>query len=311
MTDRLRVLIAGRDLEVCQLMGLVLHQEKDLEVAGHARTGRELTYLLQDLEPQVVLMDLDAPGEEMAAALRAAREPPSPPVGFVGMMSQCEADGRLVARMDALLPKAAPLEQLPAILREAAPPVEVQPPGLVLRLGRNGWAMVCAQIEERLNLIQFWLEDQENNALFPANRDLLQASDRSVVGRRLGPVYTLSVDGFFNAQHRVTIGGKEGPLHPHSWRVNMKLREIRLGVDHLLVGFAEAKRLLRDQISRLDGKILNDLPEFSIMHATSENVTALLFNNLNSVAANFGATLESVTVWESPTNAITYTESAP
>lgn len=119
--------------------------------------------------------------------------------------------------------------------------------------------------------------------------------------------YFISVDGFFNARHQVTINGTEGPLHAHSWRVSLKLRPRSLVEDQPSFGFAEARRLLNDQINPYDGKVLNYLPQFSSIPPTTENIAAVLFAGLRSAAEGLKIVLDSVTVWESPTISVTVT----
>jgi 6-pyruvoyl-tetrahydropterin synthase len=123
--------------------------------------------------------------------------------------------------------------------------------------------------------------------------------------------YSISVDSFFNARHQVTINGSKGPLHAHSWRVRLKLRQTSDIGAHALFGFAEAKRLLNDQITPYDGKVLNNLPQFSSVPPTTENLAAILFVSVKVAASDLRIIIDSITVWESPTISVTCSESQP
>ena len=57
----IRVLIADDHRLFAETLGLALAADPRLEVAGHARDGREAVRLAVALEPDVVLMDLDMP----------------------------------------------------------------------------------------------------------------------------------------------------------------------------------------------------------------------------------------------------------
>lgn len=74
MTTRARVLIAD-DHELTRLaLRNVLAGERDLEVVGEARTGREAVNLCRDLQPDLMLMDIRMPELDGLAATRAIKE---------------------------------------------------------------------------------------------------------------------------------------------------------------------------------------------------------------------------------------------
>lgn len=307
MPETIGILIAGDDETACWLLRLVLQEDPRLAVVGYAPTGREIASLLLDLSPHMLLLDLDAPGEDTLSSIKTVKPLELRPA-FVGLASEASLDHELASEMDFLLPKGGPLEQLPAILfemgsREDHPAHSLgeqndQPTGQyeqLISLYVGDLQRSQRDLEEKLKLIEFWMQ-----------RDMGGTPEEVGSG---GSSYLLSVDGFFNAQHQVTVSGIEGELHPHSWRVSVKLRQQSLGEDHLLLGFADAKKILRGEISWFEGKVLNHLPQFSEIPPTTENMAALLFKNLRVTLRGKNVALESVRVWETPTNSVAYSES--
>ncbi len=115
MAEQVRVLIAGRDQECNHLLSVILENEDDIAVVGHATSWRELSSLLRTLPPHVVLLDVDAPGEGAAAVIRTARLRHIP-TSFVGLAGEIDADAALLDLLDAVVLESDPLEELRATL---------------------------------------------------------------------------------------------------------------------------------------------------------------------------------------------------
>lgn len=336
MTPRtVRVLIVGEDEESCWLLRLALQQDSRLSVSGHAKSGRELSTLLSELSPHVAVLDMDSLSREMVAAISLARLS-GIKSGFVGLTDSGIVDEHLLTQLGALVRKDTPLEELASVLfehgvrraeqaasspsttplsvgRDALLPDASQNPApeeadSLLSLYINDMERSHRELQERVNLVEFWLQGVEIDGQTPTPHSPDTAHGGFHGEGEGASSYTLSVDAFFNAQHRVSIGGVEGPLHPHSWRVNVKLRQDALGSDHFLLGFAEARQLLRGETTWLDGNILNNLPQFSAIPPTTENVAALLFRNIKAALKATPIAVDSVTLWETPTNSVVYSE---
>jgi len=69
-TPQIRVLIADDHQLFAEALGLTLDADPRLEVVGLARDGREVIELAQELEPDVILMDLDMPVFDGVTATR-------------------------------------------------------------------------------------------------------------------------------------------------------------------------------------------------------------------------------------------------
>ena len=61
MPNPIRVLIADDHRLFAQALEAILATDERIEVAGHARDGREAVELAQTLEPDVILMDIAMP----------------------------------------------------------------------------------------------------------------------------------------------------------------------------------------------------------------------------------------------------------
>src|SRR5512134_549269 len=72
-TEKIRVLIVDDVSETRENVRKLLQFESDVDVVGVARTGREAIQLSQDLNPDVVLMDINMPDMDGIAATEAIR----------------------------------------------------------------------------------------------------------------------------------------------------------------------------------------------------------------------------------------------
>jgi 6-pyruvoyl-tetrahydropterin synthase/DNA-binding NarL/FixJ family response regulator len=331
MSGVVRVAVAGDDERTCTLLQRVLARDSDLAVVGRAKNGSELVFLLRQFAPHVVIIDLDAPGRDMVAALRAAKRE-APTIKIVALLGRFEIGKPLLGEFDSLLHRDDPLNTLANRIRELgsgkATWAETRVAVTSYSPARAGEALASdalqlfglyvgdlerrqRELEERLDLSLLWLQEVGGRDQ-GAGSQLAATLRVEPVTREAGELsYILVVDSFFNAQHKVSIAGKEGTLHPHSWRVSVRLHVGSVAGGPELVGFAEAKRLLRDQLAQLDGKVLNKLPEFSTVPPTTENIAALIFKGLKTAVGGMMVALESVTLWESPTNAVICCEGSP
>jgi len=121
--------------------------------------------------------------------------------------------------------------------------------------------------------------------------------------------YELGVDVFFNARHYVMTSGSRGPMHSHSWRLQARLVSRDVTSEGITIGFAEAKEVVQQQVSRFDGNILNEMEQFQEIQPTTENVAMVLYDGIKEAVEPLTVKLTSVCVWESPTNYVVYSGS--
>ena len=124
-------------------------------------------------------------------------------------------------------------------------------------------------------------------------------------------MFEVSVEKTFAAGHALRgYQGKCENVHGHNYRVCVTIEGERLNSIGLLVDFVEIKRILRDSIEYLDHKFMNDLPPFTELNPTAENMAKYFFEEmekgLETAAREVPARVRLVRVWETDTSVATY-----
>ena len=83
MTEIIRVLVVDDQPLVRAGFGMILQSEDDLELVGEAATGLEAITAVQELSPDVVLMDIRMPELDGVEATRQIREAPDAPAVLI------------------------------------------------------------------------------------------------------------------------------------------------------------------------------------------------------------------------------------
>ncbi len=118
----------------------------------------------------------------------------------------------------------------------------------------------------------------------------------------------LQVDAFFNARHFVVMNGRQGPAHAHSWRVQSEIRAAFNDRDGVALPFATARRLLQTLVGGYNDTLLNEVAPFDRIQPTAENIAATIYRSMARSMDLLPVQLLSISVWESPTNCVTYSE---
>lgn len=90
MTDTIRILIVDDDKQFCSLVGLVLRRVDGFEVIGEAHDGEAGVEQVDQLRPDVVLLDLMMPGMDGFQALPKIRA--THPEAAVIVLTALDAD---------------------------------------------------------------------------------------------------------------------------------------------------------------------------------------------------------------------------
>jgi len=148
-----------------------------------------------------------------------------------------------------------------------------------------------------------------NGELEPLPDDFWDIDEPTVLGLFVGHYYELSIDTFFNASHAVVIKGRKGEQHTHSYRLSVRCRSKTIsGQEQIIIDYTT----LRDRVNRVaqvyNNQVLDDLPPFVSLKSTTENLTAVLFQQLRKALMGLPVELNSITVWESPTVSVTLTK---
>jgi 6-pyruvoyltetrahydropterin/6-carboxytetrahydropterin synthase len=115
------------------------------------------------------------------------------------------------------------------------------------------------------------------------------------------------VEANFSAAHQ--LRGYKGScerLHGHNWKVQIFLEGEELDEIGMLIDFREVKEKANRLIEKLDHRYLNELPEFSKMNPTTENIARYIFRELSNEINN----IKKVTVWESEKSCASYSPKA-
>ena len=120
-------------------------------------------------------------------------------------------------------------------------------------------------------------------------------------------MYEISVEKHFDAAHYLRgYKGKCEALHGHRFRVVARVRASGLDDIGIAYDFAELKQRLNDVLDRFDHTCVNDVPPFDKINASSENIAAVIYDELKRKLASAPVTVSSVEVWESPQTGVVY-----
>jgi 6-pyruvoyltetrahydropterin/6-carboxytetrahydropterin synthase len=124
------------------------------------------------------------------------------------------------------------------------------------------------------------------------------------------PKFTVRVEARFEAAHYLReYRGISEPLHGHSYKVEADLtgRGGGLDSDAIAVDFVSARRKLEALAKRLDYGCINDVPPFTELNPSAENIAEWFARELQSAVEDEQAAVVAVTIWEGPVNSVTVT----
>ncbi|MCX8044824.1 MAG: 6-carboxytetrahydropterin synthase QueD [Desulfobacterota bacterium] len=122
-------------------------------------------------------------------------------------------------------------------------------------------------------------------------------------------MFELTVESSFAAAHRLRdYQGKCETIHGHTWRVAMSVTAPAVNQIGIAADFHDLKTILKQVLEPLDHVCLNDIPPFTELNPSSENIARFLFGRLKALVQQHGVQLSKVTVWESPTACAAYSE---
>lgn len=124
-------------------------------------------------------------------------------------------------------------------------------------------------------------------------------------------MFALAVRDSFAAAHRLeSYEGKCETLHGHNFTVEALFEGENLDKDGMLVDFAILKRHLKEVLSELDHRYLNEIPFFHERASSSEYIALFIHGRLTELSTEHTANLAEVRVWESATSYAAYRISA-
>jgi 6-pyruvoyl-tetrahydropterin synthase len=281
-----RILLAHPSEEVRAVVRRALNAQPHLQVVGEVAVEADLLPASLELKPDLILLAEPFKNKKLNFTFQAAGKPLArqiktqlPEVKLIAIAGDAASRARVLGEgaLAAMLSSDVALQLVPA---------------LQTALGLNGF--------HNGNGVAAEADHQAETLLAPHS---LAASNRRAV-------YTLGMETFFNARHFVETNGRAGPIHAHSFRVTVKIRQtIQPGKAYGL-GFGEVRAMVQSETNQFNDKLLNQMPPFSTetdLQPTTENLAAVLYQRIrHKLPVNMR--LDSITVWESPTNYVTYAE---
>ncbi len=126
------------------------------------------------------------------------------------------------------------------------------------------------------------------------------------------PVYEVSKEFVFSAAHQIRMhGGKCERLHGHNWRVRVYACASALDRIGMVVDFADLQVIVSELCARFDHRNVNEIPPFTEVNTTAENLARFFFEEANRrLAAAHGGrvSVSRVDVWENDGSLASYRE---
>jgi 6-pyruvoyltetrahydropterin/6-carboxytetrahydropterin synthase len=120
-------------------------------------------------------------------------------------------------------------------------------------------------------------------------------------------MYELRVVTKFAAAHQLSmVGAKCENLHGHNWKIEVYVRGEKMDDAGVLMDFGIVKKQVREIMSILDHKYLNELDYFQQNQPSSENIAYFVATELQKRIDNPAVSVSKVTAWESDNAAATY-----
>lgn len=120
-------------------------------------------------------------------------------------------------------------------------------------------------------------------------------------------MYELKVVTEFAAAHQLAmVGSKCENLHGHNWKIEVYVAGENTDAAGVLLDFGVVKKHVRDIMSLLDHKYLNELEYFQQKQPSSENIAYFVAAELQKRIENKTVHVSRVTAWESDDACATY-----
>ncbi|EIC27969.1 MULTISPECIES: 6-carboxytetrahydropterin synthase QueD [Methylomicrobium] len=134
---------------------------------------------------------------------------------------------------------------------------------------------------------------------------------RSVQTQPTCGLYTLKVHAQFCSAHALRdYPGDCRRLHGHNWKVETEVQARVLNDIGIAIDFKAIKAATRQLADSLDHRFLNDIEPFDRINPTAENLAAWFFRQLSAALNSTHVKVNAVTLWETDTACVRYTEVA-
>jgi 6-pyruvoyltetrahydropterin/6-carboxytetrahydropterin synthase len=97
-------------------------------------------------------------------------------------------------------------------------------------------------------------------------------------------------------------------MHGHNWKVEAEVTATRLDDVGMGIDFKDIKRATKDIAAQLDHRYLNDVPPFTDINPTAENIAAYFYAELSHALNSNHIQVSSVTLWETERACVRYSK---
>lgn len=102
---------------------------------------------------------------------------------------------------------------------------------------------------------------------------------------------------YINTTHAIYIAGKLGQVHPHTWEIELNTMKM----DEGFISFTQFEKRIEQLLAPYSNVYLNDVPPFTTLNPTLENLTRYFKDFLHQEMYKIGWILISIEVAETPT----------
>jgi 6-pyruvoyltetrahydropterin/6-carboxytetrahydropterin synthase len=121
--------------------------------------------------------------------------------------------------------------------------------------------------------------------------------------------YTIKVVSQFSAAHMLI--GYDGPcarLHGHNWQVEAEVVATQLNNAGIAIDFKIIKQALKKVLEQVDHQFLNEIPPFTEINPTAENVAAWVYQEIGPLLNSETVKVSAINLWETDNARVRYTE---
>lgn len=115
-------------------------------------------------------------------------------------------------------------------------------------------------------------------------------------------MYFLSIEDHFSSAHQLReYKGKCENLHGHNWRIKLTVCGEELDSLGMLIDFGILKSILKEILSLLDHKFINQIPPFDKINPSAENIAFFLYQKIDEYFTQKYPKIKvyQIDVWES------------
>jgi 6-pyruvoyltetrahydropterin/6-carboxytetrahydropterin synthase len=123
-------------------------------------------------------------------------------------------------------------------------------------------------------------------------------------------MFRLKVQDYFSSAHYLKdYKGACEKIHGHNWKVELIVEGSELNSLDILIDFAILKKILKEVLSELDHKLLNEIPYFENINPSSERLAEYIFKKVKEKLSSYpNVKVKEVTVFETEKAGATYYE---